>query len=274
MADVSLLFTGTFRCAYRRASRTLLTQYKQGSNTPMGDQPLYEIVRAGIMQRMHNGEWPAGTKIPTEPQLAQAFGVGIGTIRRAVEELVAERLLIRRARRGTVVAKFSDDHAFDLFFSFVDVKGEPIRVGARLLGFTRERATADLADILDIPRGASVAKVENLRLLGEQPVMLDKIWFPTARFPDLDAHSFGARRGSIYAFYQERHGVSVVRIAEELSGVPASADVAIALGIPTASPILQIERIAYTFQDRPIEFRQRFVNTSKCAYKNIRGLQD
>src|SRR5580698_3077797 len=170
----------------------------------MGDQPLYEIVRAGILDRLRTGQWTAGTKIPTEPQLAQEFGVGIGTIRRAVEELVAERLLIRRAGRGTVVTKFTDHHAFDLYFSFTDTNGELLSVSSRLLRFVKERATPLLATTLELERGSRVVKVENLRLRGEVPVMLDHVWIPLDVFPDLDAEAFTARRGSIYGFYQER----------------------------------------------------------------------
>jgi GntR family transcriptional regulator len=240
----------------------------------MGDQPLYEIVRAGILERLRTGQWSAGDKIPTEPQLAQEFGVGIGTIRRAVEELVAERLLIRRAGRGTVVAKFTDEHAFDLYFSFVDKNGEPLSVSARLLRFAKERASPALATTLELERGARVAKAENLRLRDEIPIMLDHVWIPLEVFPNLDVETFIARRGSIYGFYQERFGISVVRAEENLGGAIASEEVAKVLGIEAGAPVLRIERTAYTFQDRPVEFRIRYVDSSQCSYRNVRGLQD
>lgn len=238
------------------------------------DQPLYEIVRAGILERLHTGEWAAGDRIPTEPQLAEAFGVGIGTIRRAVEELVAERLLIRRARLGTVVAKFGDEHAFDHYFNFVDENGEAVHVTAKLLRFGKERATPTLAAALKLERGARLASVENLRLRDGAPVMLDHLWFPLDVFPNLDAETFAARRGSIYGFYQEHFGISVVRVVEDLSGALANENVAGALNIEVGTPVLRIERTAYTFKDRPVEFRVRFVESSQCAYRNVRGLQD
>jgi GntR family transcriptional regulator len=240
----------------------------------MGDQPLYEIVRAGILDRLRTGQWTAGTKIPTEPQLAQEFGVGIGTIRRAVEELVAERLLIRRAGRGTVVTKFTDQHAFDMYFSFADTNGELLSVSSRLLRFVTERATLALATTLEQERGSRVVKVENLRLRDDVPIMLDHIWIPLDVFPHLNAETFTARRGSIYGLYQERFGISVVRAAENLTGALASEEVAKALGIEPGAPILRIERTAYTFQDRPVEFRIRYVDSSQCSYRNVRGLQD
>lgn len=239
-----------------------------------GDQPLYEIVRAGILERLRTGVWAAGEKIPTEPQLAEAFGVGIGTIRRAVEELVAERLLIRRAGRGTIVAKFADEHAFDQYFNFVDRNGAAVQVSAKLLRFGKERATPALAATLKLERGARVASVENLRLRDGVPLMLDHLWMPLDVFPELDADTFAARRGSIYGFYQERFGISVVRVVEDLGGAIAGAAMAEALGVQAGTPVLRIERTAYTFKDKPVEFRVRYVESSQCVYRNTRGLQD
>jgi GntR family transcriptional regulator len=239
-----------------------------------GEQPLYEIVRAGILERLRTGHWAAGDKIPTEPQLAEEFGVGIGTIRRAVEELVAERLLIRRAGRGTIVAKFADEHAFDQYFSFVDASGEALKVTARLLRFGKERASPALAATLKLERGARVATANNLRLHDGVPVMLDRLWFPLDVFPDLDADTFKARRGSIYGFYQEHFGISVVRVVEDLGGAVADEEVAAALNLEVGTPVLRIERTAYTFKDQPVEFRVRFVDSGHCSYRNVRGLQD
>ncbi|MFT4064061.1 GntR family transcriptional regulator [Paraburkholderia sp.] len=239
-----------------------------------GEQPLYEIVRAGILERLRTGQWAAGDKIPTEPQLAGEFGVGIGTIRRAVEELVAERLLIRRAGRGTIVARFTDEHAFDQYFSFVDASGASLKVSARLLRFGKERASQDVAATLRLERGARLAAVENLRLQDDVPLMLDRLWIPLDVFPDLDAKTFAARRGSIYGFYQEHFGISVVRVVEDLGGAVADDDVASALSIEVGAPVLRIERTAYTFKDQPVEFRVRFVDSSRCSYRNVRGLQD
>ena len=238
------------------------------------DQPLYEVVRAGINERLHSGRWAAGDRIPTEGQLAQEFGVGIGTIRRAVEELVAEGLLIRRARIGTTVARLTDARAFDMFFSFVDAAGKPVKVSAKLRSFRREKASKELAERLGLAHGAPVARVENIRLVGATPVMLDRIWIPFARFKDLTPQSFSARRDSIYSYYQEQYGISVVRVLEDLGACAAEGGLAEVLELEQGAPLLRIERTAYTFKDTPVEFRLRFVEARHARYRNVRGLQD
>jgi GntR family transcriptional regulator len=244
------------------------------ASAPSYDQPLYEVVRSGIVERLRTGVWAAGDRLPPEPELARLFGVGIGTIRRAVEQLVAERLLIRRAGRGTIVARFTDEHAFDLYFSYVDAAGTAVKVTAELQSFARERATARFASLFGMERGGAIARVENLRRMDGVPVMVDRLWIPMNVFPNLSAQDFSARRGSIYGFYQERYGVSVVRVSEDLSAAEADEGVAAAFGLAPGAPVLQVERTAFTFQDRPVEFRRRYVDTRRCAYRNVRGLQD
>ena len=241
---------------------------------PTADQPLYEFVQSGILDNLQTGKWAAGERIPAEPQLAAMFEVGIGTIRRAVDEFVAKGLLIRRAGRGTIVATLTDQHVFDLFFSFVDKTEQSIKVSAQTHKFAKERASPVMARRLGLESGARLARVENLRLLDGKPVMLDRLWVSLDIFHDLDAASFSARGGSIYGYYQECYGVSVVRVAENLSATSADEAVASALGIAVGTPILCVERTAFTFRDRPIEYRLRFVDTTLCSYRNVRGLQD
>ncbi|HEY4374770.1 MAG TPA: GntR family transcriptional regulator [Burkholderiales bacterium] len=235
---------------------------------------MYEVVRERIHERLHSGRWAAGDRIPTEGELAREFGVGIGTIRRAVEDLVAEGLLIRRARIGTTVARLTDTRAFDMFFSFVDDAGTPVKVTARLRSFRREKAGKELAERLGEERGAPVAKVENIRMIDGTPVMLDRIWIPFSRFRELTPESFAARRDSIYSHYQEQYGVSVVRVLEDLDACAADADLARLLELKAGTPLLRIERTAFTFKDTPVEFRVRFVNPGYARYRNVRGLQD
>jgi GntR family transcriptional regulator len=237
-------------------------------------KPLYESVRARVVERLRSGHWAPGDRIPTEAQLAAEFGVGIGTIRRAVEELVAEGVLVRRARIGTTVARHTDEHSFDLYFSFVDPAGNPLRLSARLLGLKTERAPTEVAGPLRLARGARVARIENLRLLDGAPAMLDRIWLPLARFADLRADVFAARPSSIYGFYQEQYGITVVRVVEDLGACVADAGLAKVLGLDAGAPLLRIQRTAFSYGDAPVECRLRFVNPVMCQYRNLRGLQE
>jgi GntR family transcriptional regulator len=241
---------------------------------PRSASRLYETVRARVIERLHSGEWAPGARIPTEAQLAAEFGVGIGTIRRAVEALVEEGVLIRRARLGTTVGKLTDDHRYDRYFSFVDESGRAVKPSARMVSFKRESASPDVFAPLRLKRGDRVARIENLRLVEDQPVMVDRVWVSLEYFKGLSAAQFAARSGSIYGFYQERYGISVVRVLEDVGACPADASIAAALNVRKGDAVLRIERTAFTYNDTPVEFRHRYVNPQACRYRNVRGLQE
>ena len=103
--------------------------------------------------------------------------------------------------------------------------------------------------------------------------MVDRLWVPMMVFPDLNRRQFAARGTSIYGFYQEAFGITVVRVEENLIAVTADDELAAALGIAPGVPLLRVERLALTYDDRPVEYRQRFVNSSRCAYRNVTGLR-
>jgi GntR family transcriptional regulator len=116
-----------------------------------------------------------------------------------------------------------------------------------------------------------VIRITNrLRLEGE-PVLFDRITIGAEHFPGLTRTIFVNRPGTIYHLYQERYGISVIRAAERLRAVSADAAAAKALGVRTGSPLLEIERIAYTYRDRPVELRVSHVNTERHAYLSELG---
>lgn len=239
---------------------------------PTPDMPLYAEVRGRIVDSLRQVEWGHGGRIPTEPQLAKRYGVSVGTIRKAVDALVAERILLRQAGRGTFVASHTGERAFAQFLQLVDAQGRRVVPPARLLSFGTRRASPEIAARLNLAAGSVVLQVENLRLWQEDAVMLDRVWTPRSLFPGLRRAEFAARTGSIYGFYQER-GLTVIRIEEELSATSAAADVAEPLGIVAGAPVMLVRRTAFSFGPEPVEFRHRFVVPDIIRYRNRLGLR-
>lgn len=234
--------------------------------------PLYREVRRLILADLKRGIWQGGERLPTEPVLAKHFGISISTVRKALDVLVEEHILVRQAGRGTFVASHSGQ-AFELFFQFVDDSGMRTEVTAELMSFAIRPADAPARHHLLLQTEDQVARITNLRRLRGDPVMVDRLWVPLTVFPNLSRAQFAARSASIYGFYQETFGVTVVRVEEKLVAVPADAAAAAALGLAKGSPLLRVERLAFSYDDRPIEYRQRFVNSLRCAYRNVTGLR-
>lgn len=224
-----------------------------------------------ITQKLESGEWRSGDTIPSEPRLAEQFQVSVGTIRKAIDELVAGQILIRHQGRGTFVSTHSEDHYRYHFFHIVDEEGAKRFPTVELLAFRRGRADGTEAAKLELKRGAPVIRVTNRLLLDDESVVLDRITIGAQLFPGLTRTIFVGRPGTIYHLYQERFGISVIRAVERLRAVTADGPTGKALGVRIGDPLLEIERLAYTYRDRPVELRVSQVNTERHAYLSELG---
>ena len=238
---------------------------------PASDRPLNEQVRQRLIEGISAGEWRAGEAIPTESALAGAFGVAIGTVRKAVDSLVAEQVLIRRQGKGTFVTAHDGRRLLFHFFHIVARDGAKAYPEVRTLAFRRGRADAVIARALAIPLADKVIRIRNVLSLEGTPTIVDDITLPAALFPGLSEKIFLARDNTIYHLYQSRYGINVLRSDERLRAVLATADVAQLLGLAPGAPVLEIRRVALTFRDRPVELRISRVNTASHDYHHTLG---
>lgn len=229
-------------------------------------QPLYKAVRLRLTRSLEDGEWKPGEAIPSETRLAREFRVSVGTVRKAIDELVAEKILVRQQGRGTFVAAHTEDRNFFHFFHIHDREGTKRNPVTELLAFTHGSAHPEEADRLGIARGDPVYRIRNLLRITGIPVLLDDIAIAAARFSGLDTEAFGQREGTIYGLYQQRYGISVIRIAERLSACLADSEAAGLLGVAPGAPLLRIARVAYSYHDTPVEYRVSRVNTANHEY--------
>jgi GntR family transcriptional regulator len=228
--------------------------------------PLYKEVKNRLMRGLVAGEWKPGQAIPSEWQLAGRYGVSVGTLRRAIDELVAERIVQRRQGSGTYVTTHTEDHQLYNFFHIVGKEGGREPPVHELLAFRAARADREAALRLGIGRGERVYRIDNVLRLAGRPAIFDEITLPAASFPELTRALFAARAGTIYGLYQARYGINVVRISERLSAARASARQAAGLNIREGEPALIIKRVAYTYHDTPVEYRVSCVNTGQHEY--------
>lgn len=232
---------------------------------------LHAEIKRRLVGAMSDGRWKHGQAIPSETALASRYRVSVGTVRRAVSELVAENVLVRRQGSGTYVASHTPDYMLSVFFWIVDEKGRKELPRAQLLSFRHGEADRGTAARLQLAPRTPILRIHALQHIGGRPMMLDDIRMPRALYPGLDARLFRERDGTLYGFLQERFGVTVVRVAEQLQARTASARVSARLGVPRHAPVLRIERTAYTYRNEAVETRVRFVNTARLRYLSLFG---
>lgn len=235
------------------------------------DRPLYEEVRAHLTEGIAEGRWKAGESIPSEGELAAHFGVAIGTIRKAVDNLVAQGALVRRQGKGTYVTAHDGRRLMFHFFHIVGADGSRAYPEVRTVSFERGRAGAAEAAALAVPRDERVIRIRNVLSLDGHPVVVDDLTLPAALFPGLTERIFAARDNTIYHLFQSRYGINVLRTDERLRAVLAAGAPASLLGVAAGSPLLEIRRVALTFRDRPVELRVSLVDTASHVYHNTFG---
>ncbi len=228
--------------------------------------PLYKEIKRKLMEALTTGEWKPGEAIPAERRLSSRYGISIGTVRKAIDELVAENILIRQQGRGTFVASHTRDRLLFYFFHIVPQVGDKSYPDVEFVQFARAKADAELALHFGINVGDPVFRARNRLRLAGKPVMIDDIAVPAARFPGLTQAQFRDRPSTIYNLYQEAFGISVVSTSERLRATLADAEFAALLDVAEGAPLLQIRRLARTYNEVTVEYRVSRANTEHHEY--------
>lgn len=230
--------------------------------------PLYQQIKGLILRGLQSGEWKPGAVIPSELELAARFKVSQGTVRKAIDELAAEHLLVRRQGKGTFVATHAEEKIQYRFLRLKADDGAAAPLQRRLLECRRMRAPAEVARSLDLKAGENAVQVRRLLLADGRPVVLDDIWLPGSLFKGLTTDKLAGYRGPMYRLFETEFGVRMIRAEEKIRAVAAVGDDALVLAVPQGSPLLSVERLSFTYGDRPVELRRGLYQTSAHHYRN------
>jgi len=227
----------------------------------------YQEVKQKITEDLVRGRYPMGQALPAEKDLSKELDVSIGTLRKAVDELVAEGIVVRRQGRGTYVAEHDLKRLLYYFFHVVKHDADKkVNPRVELVSLTSAVATKEEASKLQIKEGSPVWRITNRLSLEGRCVMIDQITLEKKRFKNLARSDFTDRTGSIYQMYQAQYGQTVVRSSERLRAGVAGKQHAEWLSLSPDSPVLIIRRVAMGLQDDPIEWRVSTLNTTQHEY--------
>jgi len=234
-------------------------------------EPLYKQVEKRILDCLARGEWKPGERIPTETQLAERFGVAVFTIRAGIAELAAANILVRRQGKGTFVATHGRQRLRYQFSHVFRDDGTKISPDRRLLAMRRAAADDALAARLRLDRrDRAVHRIECVLETQGVAVATMEIAVPCRLFAGLTARAIRASDENLYAVYQQACGINVIRIEEQVYAVSAGA-AGKALGVDATRPVLRVDRMAYTYDGVPVEFRRRHYEASRHHYRLDEG---
>ncbi|MEW5770826.1 MAG: GntR family transcriptional regulator [Pseudomonadota bacterium] len=233
-------------------------------------QPLYEQIKQLVTRGLAQGEWLPGEMIPSEMELARRYQVSQGTVRKAIEDLVKDNMLVRRQGKGTFVATHSDEgttYRFLRLRNLADAQEYPHSV---FLGFERAKADAQVAQRLGIRAGSALVRMRRVLELGGAPVVYDDIRLPAALLKGIsselvEAH-VNAYKGTLYSLYESRYRIRIVGAHERIRAALADAQVAAVLNVAVGAPLLCVERVAFTYKEQPVEWRMSYIDTTGHYY--------
>lgn len=213
----------------------------------------YGLLAAALRAHVLRGEWPPGTAIPSEQTLAAEHGVALGTMRQALQVLVAEGLIERIHGRGTFVRSGLSGATMLRFFRFASEDGEVPQ--SRIVSRRRCVPPPDVARRLGAGRGNEVLHIVRVRALAGAPCLVEHIWLPLPEFRELASSPAEGWGDLLYPLYAERCGMRVHRAFDEVRFGSLSASHARHLALPAGHPCAVVTRAAFDLAGRCIETR-------------------
>jgi GntR family transcriptional regulator len=230
--------------------------------------PLYQQIKSLITRRLELGEWKPGELIPSEVELGGLFKVSQGTVRKAIDELAAENLVVRRQGKGTFVATHHETLSQFRFLRLVSDSDTQQFATNKLIDTKRVRAPAEIARLLDLKAGDPVIFIKRVKSFNNVPTILEDIWLPGAIFRSLTAERMTEYKGPLYGLFETEFGTRMIRATERIRSVLASPEMAELLQVEPNSPLLSVERLSFTYGDKPVEVRRGQYLTDHYYYRS------
>jgi len=226
--------------------------------------PLYAQVAGYLRRKIASSDWSSSSPIPNETTLAKDIGVSVGTIRKALEVLEAERLIHRRQGRGTFIVEASEENDLQRF-SRLTQDGTYLRMAVQALTSQTGPADATEARKLGIRVGEAVVRIDIVWRSSNSSRAAERIVVSAARFPGLD----DIRHMSsplLFPLYRNRYQIVVSVVTERVHCTNADADLARTLGLETGQAVLVIDRIASAAGIGPVEWSVRHLHLGAATY--------
>jgi GntR family transcriptional regulator len=220
-------------------------------------RPMHYRLQQEIRRGIESGQWAPGSVIPPERKLAHEFGVSLGTVRTAILNLVAEGLLYRIQGKGTMVAGSKMIRESIRYYRFVGDFGRKEAIPK--LGFldlTLVEGVTEINRRLKVHHAEKLYQLRRVILVSEKPIVYSRSYLPCRLFPGLDEFPRSRfEKVPLYLALEDHYGLPTLSNSDLISATLADAETAALLRVPEDRPILNVEMLAFTYRNRPYEYR-------------------
>lgn len=218
--------------------------------------PYYSQLITLLSERIHNGEWQPGDQLPSEADLCQMYAVSRTVVRQALQEMQYAGLVSRRKGKGTFVAqpKLGESLVQTLTGFYQDMRERGHTVATQVLQSDRIQPSPKIAEQLQLEAGADVYRIERLRFVDGEPIVLVTTYLPCRLCPGLAQFDLSAR--SLYEVLEHALGLELSHGRRSIEAVAANAREAQLLDVREGDPLIRLESVTFLKDGRPVEYYQ------------------
>ena len=218
------------------------------------EKPIYQQIAEDLADRIRDGAFAVGDRLPSERDLADQLGISRMTVRQAFKSLVDAGLIESRIGRGCFVARPKIDQRLQRLTGFSE---DMARLGRRAASVILRQAvvpaSGEACEALGVAEGAPLVLLERVRLADAVPMAFEITWLPEALVPGiLDRYDFS--NASLYEVLRRDYGLVPWQAEQTVEADLPDAVTAGALDIPRSAPILVFTRRTADAAGHVIEF--------------------
>jgi GntR family transcriptional regulator len=230
--------------------------------------PLYQQIKLLLTQSLKKGEWKPGEVMPSETDLALRYGVSQGTMRKAIDALASDNLVVRKQGRGTFVATHNEAKSQYRFLRLCDDAGSLEKPESTYLSLEQVQADDVLALRLQVNVGDLIYVIKRVLMFASKPLVFDEIYLPGSRYSSLTLARLQQWKASLYGLLETDFDVQMLRATENIKAVNAFSEQARVLQVQEGAALLYVERLSMTYSDTPVELRRGWYLTHGFSYRN------
>ncbi|MDI9348267.1 MAG: GntR family transcriptional regulator [Methylacidiphilales bacterium] len=231
--------------------------------------PLYQQIYTTLLMWINSGRWKLNQKLPSEPDLALELNVSTGTIRKALDQLSNEKVVIRKQGKGTYLNELNVETNLFLYFKFYDLVGKRIHPTSKFISKKTTSLGNNLAKHFNAKPNEQALTITRLRLNNNVPLIYETITLPFSIYgPSIEREEIP---NTLYQFLQKKYFVTIQKAHETISIESPTPEIVKLLAIKPSCQLLKIVRNAEDLKGRIVEHRVTFANTSLAQYKITLG---
>ena len=214
---------------------------------------LYDV----FYKKINNGEYPPGSLLPTESELMEQYKVSRITVRKAMDLLLSDGLIVKKRGSGTVVQKKKMEQTMQKVLHFSDeMQKKGITPHTKMLTNEVVPASQHIAHALCVNEMEPLIHVYRIRYADDVPICIESAFLIQKLCPDVVQHDFSQK--SLRLFLEETYNLRWSHARQNIFAINANPHIAKQLGVAANDALIYIERISYTAENMAGEFLQGY----------------